>query len=195
MWAATDDAYFDRESRELVGVSFFVPSRFASAQAGKPPAGPPPHSAGLRADAAEAFELPQANAFHCDPEATELRCVQDPSLLDVMPDARIEIARDLALLVRVGRMIGWSLTDPARYVTSSLAEPESAPPSVSTRRRLAECLALVSEPLVDEVMDMDPEAWHSLRETAHALREQSDDRRRRDVLCEVASRLIDDYEP
>ncbi|MGW5459331.1 hypothetical protein [Streptomyces sp. NPDC003996] len=194
LWAATDDVYFDRESRELVGISFFVPSLFASAQAGNPPAGPPPHSSGLRADVAEPFELPQTAAFHCDPEATELRCVRDPGLLDVMPDARVGIARDLALLVRDGQMIGWSLSDPARYLTSGLDQPDPAPPCPATRLRLAECLALVSEPLVDEVMDQEPDAWRRLRETERALREQSDDRRRRDALHEVVSRLIEDYE-
>ncbi|MEU8031150.1 hypothetical protein AB0C13_21330 [Streptomyces sp. NPDC049099] len=193
LWAATDDLYFDRESRELVGMSFFVPSLLASAQVGAPPGGPPPDSFGLRAEVSQAFQLPQAAVFHCDTEATELRCVQDPDLLDVIPDARIGIAQDLALLVRDGRMIGWSLTDPARYLTSGLAEPDSAPPSPATRLRLAECLALVSEPLVDQVMEKDPDAWRSLLETERALREQGDDHRRRDVLHEVVSRLIEDY--
>ncbi|MEV6114106.1 hypothetical protein AB0L59_16715 [Streptomyces sp. NPDC052109] len=193
LWAASDDAFFDQESRELVGISFFVPPLFAPAHAGVPSAGPPSRSAGLRADAGEAFELPQATAFRCDPEAAELRCVQDPGLIDVVPDARIGIARDLALLVRDGRMIGWSLTDPARYVTSGLAEPESAPPSPLTRLRLAECLALISEPLVEAVRDQDPDAWRTLRQTERALREQSDDLRRRDVLYEVVGRLIEDH--
>ncbi|WP_149179846.1 hypothetical protein [Streptomyces sp. TRM49041] len=194
LWAATDDVYFDRDSRELVGISFFVPALFAPAQARSLPTAPPPHPAGLRADVAQSFELPQATAFHCDPEATELRCVQDPASLEAMPDARIGIAQDLALLVRDGRVIGWSLTDPARYVTSGFAEPDPAPPSPATRLRLAECLALVSEPLVDEVMDRDPDAWRSLRETESALREQREDRRRAEVLHEVVSRLIEDYE-
>ncbi|MEW2619073.1 hypothetical protein [Streptomyces sp. NPDC048106] len=193
LWAATDDIYFDQETRKLVGVSLFVPPLFTSAQVCYPSDGPPARLAGLRAKVTDAFELPQATAFHCDPDATELRCVQDPALLGVVPDVRVGIACGLTLLVRSGRMIGWSLADPAHYLTGGFAEPDPGPPSPATRRRLAECLALISEPLVDKVMDQVPDAWNYLRETERALREQSDDEHRRDVLYKVVSRLIEDY--
>jgi hypothetical protein len=195
LWAETDDVYFDQESRELVGLSFFVPPLFASVQVRDLHAGPPPRSAGLRADVAQAFELPHASVFHCDPEAARLSCVQDRGLLDVTPDARIAIARDLELLVVDDRMIGWSLVDPVRYLTSGFAAPDPGPPSPASRLRLAECLALISEPLVDAVMEQEPDAWRRLRATERALREQSDDQWRRDALHEVVSRLIEDYEP
>ncbi|MEU5596271.1 hypothetical protein [Streptomyces sp. NPDC020298] len=195
LWGETDDVCFDRETRELAGLSLFVPPLSAAPPTRTPPTGPPAHPAGLRADTVQAFELPQATVFHCDPEATELRCLHDPGLLDAVPDARIGIARDLALLVHDGRMTGWALTDPTRYLTSGFAGPDPAPPSPATCLRFAECLALISEPLVDEVMDQDPAAWHTLRRTERALRDQSDDQRRAGILYEVVSRLIEDYEP
>jgi hypothetical protein len=43
--------------------------------------------------------------------------------LTSFPDARIGIARDLALLVYDGRMIGWSRTDPARHVRPASSDP------------------------------------------------------------------------
>jgi hypothetical protein len=89
---------------------------------------------------------------------------------------------------------GWSLTDPARYLTDGFSNPEATPPAPGTRLRPAECLAPVSEPLVDQVMDQDPDAWRSLRTTERALREQPDDRRRAEILHRVISRPIEDYE-
>ncbi|WP_327190222.1 hypothetical protein [Streptomyces xinghaiensis] len=67
-------------------------------------------------------------------------------------------------------------------------------PAPATRLRLAECLELVSSPLVDQVMDGDADAWQRLRATEHALREQQDDRPRAEILHGAISRLIEDYE-
>ncbi|MCX5340164.1 hypothetical protein [Streptomyces atratus] len=91
-------------------------------------------------------------------------------------------------------MVGWSLGDPTRYLTDGFAEPQPTPPASVTRLRLAECLELVSSPLVDQVMDEGADAWHRLRATEHALREQQDDRARAEILHGVISRLIEDYE-
>ncbi|MGW5678314.1 hypothetical protein ACWEV4_25115 [Streptomyces sp. NPDC003860] len=196
LWSDLDDLRFDRESRELVGARFLIPPVFARSQAGAPPAHrPSAHPTGLRTAAAEDFALPQAAFFACDPEAAELRCVREPGLLDAVPDARIRIARDTDLLVLDGRMIGWSLNDPARYVTDGFADPNPAPPSPDTRHRLAECLALISEPLVEDVMDREPHAWRSLKKTERSLREQREDAQRARVLHKVVSRLIEEYGP
>jgi hypothetical protein len=155
---------------------------------------PPALPGGLRADTTADFALPQTTVFCCTSEAGELRCFRNAGVLDEAMDARIAIAPDVHLLVQKGTVAGWSLTDPARYLTDGFAEPETAPPSHTTRLRLAECLKLVSAPLVDQVMDQDTAAWRRLRATERALHDQRDDRRRADVLLQVVSRLIEDYE-
>jgi hypothetical protein len=58
---------------------------------------------------------------------------------------------------------------------------------------LAECLALTSEPLVADVMDGEESAWQRLNEVANALRSQSTDRTRADILTYTMDQLIETY--
>lgn len=113
---------------------------------------------GLRATEVRGFGMPQATVLQCDAEAAELVCLRDLAVLDAPVEARIGIAPDLALLVHGGAVVGWSLTDPARHLTCGYTTPDPAPPSPDTRRCLAECLALFTRPLMDKVMDKDPDA-------------------------------------
>ncbi|MBV9025425.1 MAG: hypothetical protein JO362_16905 [Streptomycetaceae bacterium] len=195
LWSEIDEVRFDPHSRELVGATFYVPRELAPAQVCQGLSDDPrPQPAGLRADAVEEFSLPQATVFCCGSDAAELTCLRDLGALDGPLDARISIGPDVDLLVQGNAVVGWSLTDPARYLTDGFADPDTAPPSPATRLRLAECMELVSSPLVDEVMDQDADAWRRLRATERALRDQRDDRHRADVLHRVVSRLIEDYE-
>lgn len=195
LWSQDEHFRFDRGSRELCSITFFVPPQSVSVPQGHAVHDEPRTQAGgLRADAAREFAMPQATVFHCDPGATELRCLRDIGVLDRGLDARLGIAPDVALLVQEGVVVGWSLGDPARYLTDGFAEPQPAPPAPATRLRLAECLQLVSSPLVDQVMDEDADAWHRLRATERALLEQQDDQPRAEILHRVISRLIEDYQ-
>ncbi|OKJ04976.1 hypothetical protein AMK18_07325 [Streptomyces sp. CB01249] len=191
LWSQDEYVRFDRDTRELRSLTFFVPARCVSAAADR---GPRTRAAGLRADDVGEFGMPQTAVFHCGAGAGALTCLVDVRLFDREPDARLGVAPDVDLLVYEGSVAGWSLGDPARYLTDGFTEPPSGPPAPATRLRLAECLELVSSPLVDRVMDSDPEAWQRLRVVERALREQREDRGRADVLHAVISRLIEDYE-
>ncbi|MEK8145126.1 hypothetical protein NKH18_38270 [Streptomyces sp. M10(2022)] len=57
------------------------------------------------------------------PEDAVLTCLRDLEVLDEPLEARIGIAPDVALLVQDGTVVGWSLTDPVRYVTTGFAAP------------------------------------------------------------------------
>jgi hypothetical protein len=99
------------------------------------------------------------------------------------------------LLVHDGALTGWRLIDPARCLTSGFNTPDTdSPPSPTTRRHLAECLRLVSAPVVDSVMEQDADAWRDLLALQRAVRDQHDDRRRADVVQAVIDRLVDDNE-
>ncbi|MFJ8753307.1 hypothetical protein ACIREO_28835 [Streptomyces sp. NPDC102441] len=200
LWSEDEHLRFDRGSRELCSLTLFVPPESVPPESVAVPQGhtahddPPTRPGGLRADEARDFAMPQTGVFHCDPGGTELRCLRDVEALGRKVDARLGIAPDVALLVQDGAVIGWSLRDPARYLTDGFAEPPPTPPAPATRLLLAECLELVSSPLVDEVMDKDAAAWRRLRAAEQALREQQDDRDRAEVLHRVISRLVEDYE-
>ncbi|HEY9438538.1 MAG TPA: hypothetical protein VIS29_07775 [Streptomyces sp.] len=71
-----------------------------------------------------------------------LICLRDPDALGEPLDACIGIAPDVALLVQHGAVVGWSLTDPAQYLTTAYADPDPNPPSPATLRLLTECLDL-----------------------------------------------------
>jgi hypothetical protein len=99
----------------------------------------------------------------------------------------------VALLVQHGIVVGWSLTDPTRYLTTAYADPDPSPPSPATRRLLTACLDLITTPLLDEVKDRDPAALTRLRELEQALSAQPEDRRRADALLSLISSLAEDY--
>lgn len=195
LWSENDEVRFAADTRHLIGATFHVPPKSAPAQSCRiQPIRLPVQPGGLRADAAEEFALPQAQVFCCPSNAAELTCLKDLDALEGPALARIGIASDVYLLVQEGTMVGWSLSDPARYLTDGFTDPDTGPPAAVTRLRLAECLTLVSEPLVDGVMDGEPDAWSRLRAVERALREQREDRGRADVLHRLVSRLIEDYE-
>ncbi|MFD9718553.1 hypothetical protein [Streptomyces sp. NPDC059076] len=196
-WLGSENEHFrfDQKSQELCSATFFVPPAFAASQVCRHvPHRPAPLRSGLRATPPEDFDLPQAAVFCYAPDTDELRCLRDVGAFSETPDARIGIAPDVDLLVQKDTVAGWSLADPARYLTDGFAEPAKGPVFPVTRQRLAECLELVSLPLVEEIMDKEPAAWLRLRATERALKEQRDDRGRADILHRVISRLIEDYE-
>ncbi|GAA2402804.1 hypothetical protein GCM10010420_32430 [Streptomyces glaucosporus] len=55
-------------------------------------------------------------------------------------------------------------------------------------------LALITRPLVEGVMDKEPDAWHRLRTAERALRGRREDRRRAGILHRLVTRLIEDHE-
>ncbi|MTE21490.1 hypothetical protein F0L17_20715 [Streptomyces sp. TRM43335] len=195
LWSGEDDLRFDKESRELVAIGLHLPNEAAPAKAAvRITGGLPTRQGGLRATEVRDFGMPQATVLQCDAEAAELVCLRDLAVLDAPVEARIGIAPGLALLVQGGAAVGWSLTDPARYLTSGYTTPDPAPPSPDTRQRLAECLTLFTRPLVDEVMDKESNAWHRLRVTERALRSRREDRRRVEILHRLVVRVIEDHE-
>ncbi|MGW0667763.1 hypothetical protein [Streptomyces sp. NPDC002746] len=122
-----------------------------------------------------------------------LTCLRDLDVLDEPLDARIGIAPDVALLVQHGAVVGWSLMDPARYLTAPSSVPDAAPPSIATRRLLTECLDLITQPVIWDVEDGDPAAVARLRAADDALRTQPEDRRRADALHTLIAQLVEDY--
>ncbi|MFJ5190632.1 hypothetical protein ACIQCQ_00710 [Streptomyces sp. NPDC088394] len=104
-----------------------------------------------------------------------LTSLRDRDVLNERLEARIGIAPDVAFLVQHGTVVGWSLTDPARYLTQAFAAPDPNPPFPATRRLLTECLDLITEPVIDDVMDGEPAALARLRAADQALRTQHED--------------------
>ncbi|WP_405984497.1 hypothetical protein [Streptomyces sp. NBC_00872] len=194
LWDAPDELRFDQAARELVGAGFRLPYWSADAEdSARIPATPPVRPGGLRADETRDFRLEVTTELCRAPGDTVLTCLRDLDVLDAPLEARIGIAPDVALLVQGATVVGWSLTDPARYLTTGFAAPDPAPPSPATRLLLTECLDIVTSPLLDEVRDRNPASLKRLRTLDHALRNQRGDRHRADALLALISNLVEDY--
>ncbi|WP_326611646.1 hypothetical protein OIE62_19170 [Streptomyces scopuliridis] len=194
LWDAPDELRFDHAGRELVGAGFRLPYESADAEdSARVPATPPVHPGGLRADEARDFRLEVTTELCRAPGDTMLTCLRDLDVLDEPLEARIGIAPDVALLVQHGTVVGWSLTDPARYLTAGFAAPDPAPPVPATRLLFTACMDIVTSPLLDEVRDRDPAALARLRAVDEALRDQREDRHRAEALLALISNLVEDY--
>ncbi|MFF4232906.1 hypothetical protein [Streptomyces sp. NPDC001820] len=194
LWDTPDELRFDQRNRELVGAEFQIAGEGADAEdSARVPATPPVRPGGLRADEARDFRLEVTTELCRAPGDTVLTCLRDLDVLDEPLEARIGIAPDVALLVQDGTVVGWSLTDPARYLTTGFTTPDPNPPSPATRLLFTECLDLITTPLLDAVRRRDPAALASLRALDHKLRNQREDRHRTDALLALIGELVEDY--
>ncbi|MER5223117.1 hypothetical protein [Streptomyces flaveus] len=194
LWDAPDELRFDQRSRELVGAEFQLAYEAADAEdCARVPVTPPARPSGLHADEVRDFRLEVATELCRAPGDTVLTCLRDLDVLDEPLEARVGIAPDMALLVQHGTVVGWSLTDPVRYLTTGFAAPDPNPPFPATRRLLTECLDLITTPLLDGVRDRNPAALARLRFIDEVLRNQREDRHRTDALLSLIGNLVEDY--
>ncbi|MFE1958927.1 hypothetical protein [Streptomyces sp. NPDC059479] len=194
LWDAPDELRFDQAGRELVGAGFRLPYETADAEdSARVPATPPVRPGGLRADEVRDFRLEMCTELCRAPGDTVLTCLRDLDVLDAPLEARIGIAPDVALLVQDATVVGWSLTDPARYLTTGFAATDPAPSVPATRLLFTACMDIVTSPLLDEVRDREPAALNRLRAVDQALRDQREDRHRADALLALISNLVEDY--
>lgn len=194
LWDSPDELRFDRAGRELVGAAFRLPYESAAPEdsarlSGAPSAQP----GGLRADEARDFRMEVTTELCRAAGDTVLTCLRDLDVLDEPLEARIGIAPDVALLVQQGTVVGWSLTDPVRYLTTGFAATDPTPAAPSTRLLFTESLDLTTTPLLDDVRDRAPAAVARLRALDEALRAQREDRHRADALLALIGDLVEDY--
>ncbi|MFD7704170.1 hypothetical protein [Streptomyces caelestis] len=194
LWDTPDMLGFDRANRELVGAEFHMPHESAPAEdCARLPSVPAVLPGGLRADEERDCRLETTSVVCRAPGDAVLTCLRDLEVLDEPLEARIGIAPDVALLVQGGTVVGWSLTDPARHLTTAYAAPDPAPPFPATRGLLSSCLDLITDPLLEEVQDREPAALTRLRGVHRALCAQHEDRHRVDALLSLIGNLVEDY--
>jgi hypothetical protein len=194
LWDAPDVLRFDPADRQLVGAQFRMPEESASPEdSARLPLTPAVRPGGLRADEVRDFRQEMCTVLCRAPGDAVLTCLRDLDVLDEPLEARVGIAPDVALLVQHGTVVGWSLTDPVRYLTTGFAAPDPNPPSPATRRLLTECLDLITTPVVDDMVDGEPTALARLRAAEDALRNQREDRHRVDALLSLIANLVEDY--
>ncbi|USQ83974.1 hypothetical protein NFX46_09300 [Streptomyces phaeoluteigriseus] len=194
LWDPPDVFRFAPDSRKLVGAELQLPYVSAAHEtSARLPVMPAVHRCGLLADEVRDFRHERCSVLCRAPADAELICLRDLDVLDEPVDARIGIAPDVTLLVQHGNVVGWSLTDPARYLTTHFTAPDPSPPVPATRHLLTECLDLVTTPVADDLVDGEPAALARLQAADKALREQHEDRHRADALLELIATYVQDY--
>jgi hypothetical protein len=194
LWDTPDVFRFAPDSRKLVGAELQMPYVSANSETSdRVPVLPAVRPGGLLADEVRDFRHEMCMVLCRAPGDAVLINVRDLDVLDEPLEACIGIAPDVALLVQHGVVVGWSLTDPARYLTTTYADPDPTPPSQATRRLLTECLDLVTMPVVDDLVDGEPAAVARLRAADATLRAQREDRHRADALLDLISTYVEDY--
>ncbi|MFJ6485279.1 MULTISPECIES: hypothetical protein [unclassified Streptomyces] len=194
LWDTPDIFRFSPDSRKLVCAEFQMPYVSAYGESSsRVPVLPVLRPGGLRADEVRDFRHEACTVLCRSPGDAVLTCLRDLDVLDAPLDACVGIAPDVALLVQNGTVVGWSLTDPVRYLTTGFAAPDPNPPHAVTRRLLTECLDLVTDPVVDDLVDGVPAALARLRAADEALRAQREDRHRADALLALIATYVEDY--
>ncbi|MFE9622396.1 hypothetical protein [Streptomyces sp. NPDC006527] len=194
LWDTPDVLRFDPDSRKLVGAELQMPYVSADHRTStRLPVLPAVRQGGLRADEVRDFRHETCTVLCRAPGDAVLICLRDPDVLDEPLEACIGVTPGVALLVQHGTVVGWSLTDPVRYLTTAFAAPDPAPPSPATRHLLTECLDLITTPVIDDVVDGEPAALARLRAADEALRNQREDRHRADALLALIATLLEDH--
>ncbi|MGW6876769.1 hypothetical protein ACWGHA_31040 [Streptomyces xanthophaeus] len=194
LWDTPDELRFDPTDRELVGAEFQLVGEAADAEdSARVPVTPLALPGGLRADEARGVRLEAATELCRAPGDAVLTCLRDLDVLDEPLQARIGITPDVALLIQHGTIVGWSLADPVRFLTSGFAAPDPAPPVPATRLLFTECMDIITTPVFDEVRRRNPAALSRLRAVDEALRNQREDRHRAEAMTALIADMVEDY--
>ncbi|MDQ0994022.1 hypothetical protein [Streptomyces sp. V3I7] len=192
LWSEDDDLRFEVNDRELQSLCLYLPQDAATpdsvAQSWE-------HVRRIRGTLSTAtnanFSAPQTTSYWVAPDATHLVCLRGSAAPADAGSLRLTVAPDLDLLFTQGKMVGWLLVDPARYLTASWEMPAPEAPAESTRSLLQRTLAMTMSSEVEAIEDGDEDAWRRLRDLSQTLHNEVEDRQRIDVLQSVIDRFIE----
>ncbi|QNP76201.1 hypothetical protein IAG44_41740 [Streptomyces roseirectus] len=194
LWDIPDTLRFDPAGRQLAGLELQMPYRSAAMETSpRCPTLPAVRPGGLRADEVRNFRHEMCSVLCRTPGDATLICLRDMDILSKPLDARLGIAPDVALLIQRDTVVGWTLTNPAHYLTTGFSTPSPTLPSNTTRQLLTECLDLITTPVVDDLVDGHPATLARLRAADASLRAQREDRHRADALLSLIATYVEDW--
>jgi hypothetical protein len=101
------------------------------------------------------FSLEWGAVRWVDHAAEKLVVLYHEELATVPPDFKLEVTKGLWLLFASGRLLGWALLDPARYLVAVGDAPEASDPSPRLRQMVATFFNLTSAANIDRMYDRD----------------------------------------
>ncbi|WP_330477874.1 hypothetical protein OG301_15595 [Streptomyces platensis] len=194
LWSEEDDFRFRNSDHQLESLYLLIPEE---------PCPAPDACArwvrttmvvgGLRVARRDNFALETTTGRWFDQEARHMICLRDQAPPPEEGGTRVRIAPDTDLLLAGGKMVGWMLTNPARYLTQGWDRPADTPPVPGTSQLLAAYLAMTSWPALEKILDGDAGACRELRNLKQRILSQPTDPSRTSVLGRAVGMLIEDH--
>lgn len=196
LWGDDEDWRFDADSGVLTSLVWNLPEVNIQADSGFRDWD---HSATvtgtLRLDRPEDFGRQPARVRWCDPNGAELVGLYSPEIAAGLPRCRVALADRTHLLIAGETVVGWSIKDPARYITGEAVPPTAwdTEPDVRLPPLLAAFFAQVTEENVDKLEDGDTDVRSDLQRLASSLEAVATDGEPRaaEVLTKVRQVLED----
>lgn len=179
-----DEFRFDRTTGELGSLRLHIPEKNAEPATW---AEIQPRQGTIR--------LPEPSSFTVEPSVTrhagtdELTCLYAAGPVPVI--TRLRLAPNFDLLVADGRLYGWTLSAPERFLVSGWEFPGSGPPDPGLAALLKDYFDLVADPDVERIEDQDPEMLNALRDLAQRISTHNGVPGRRDALLARVNDIID----
>jgi hypothetical protein len=112
---------------------------------------------------------------------------------DIVPDLQVEIASNLSLLFSRQLLLGWVITDPARYLCGAGELPDSDKPTENIRRLVGEYFNLVTTENVDLMYDRVPSIKLRLEELLAGAQSEKSDKQRSTALLVRIEQILDTF--
>lgn len=111
---------------------------------------------------------------------------------DPLPEVtRLQVAPNFDLLVADGRLHGWTLSEPERFLVSGWEYPVSDPPDPGLATLLKDYFDLVADPAVERIEDQDQDMLDALRDLAQRITAHNGVPERRAALRARVDDIID----
>ena len=183
--SAEDEVRFDPDSGQALSFVLHIPEATA-----------PPADAPIGSDAPAVlllprprprhFAIPPSKVRHVPPDGSFLTCLWETE----SPDDAIRIAENFTLLATGGRVCGWRLSDPERFLATDPPRHPPEPPDSELGRALGTYFRTVDAAAADKLDDEDPDLRRELESLRDSLDLDSGASTRRRSLVAAIDELI-----
>ncbi|UNO41071.1 hypothetical protein [Streptomyces sp. MST-110588] len=194
LWSGDDELRFRKTDRNLHSAFFSVPEVVCedSGLCGKWFRVRVVHG-GLHATTEQNFGLPATVIRWADPYGKALVCLEEPESRTAEACFRVRFAQDVDLLAADGKLVGWMLSNPAKYLTASWEFPPHTPPDDATASLLSEYLTMVTEIFVERFQDGDEGARQEFREFVKRITDPGGGLPQRQTISRAVQDLADEF--
>lgn len=172
LWGDDEDWRFDAGSGLLVSVILDLPEVNSPTNLGLRDWDESPTVTGtLRLERPKDFGRQPTSVRWLAPDGTELAGFYSPEPSTDQPRRRIALADRTHLLIAGDSLVGWSIKEPARFITGESVPPsaQGTEPDVRLAPLLASFFSLVTEENVDKLEEGDSDIRSGLKELALSL--------------------------